>query len=494
MSTSDATLSLTLKAKNLAGKEVDKLHGSLGKLGAGAKSAGGALKTFGMVGVAGIALVAAAAVAAVPKLMGMAAKLQQMDAKATTVFGDQKGLVESWAKTNAAAMGLTSREAVGLSASFADLLIPMGFTRKAAAEMSTKVVGLSGALAQWTGGQYDASQVADILSKAMLGERDGLKALGISISEADVSARLLKNGTNELTGAALEQAKALATQQLIFEKSTDAQAAYAAGGDTLLGKQALLGAKFSEVTESIVAGLTPALTDIMAFVMDVAVPAAEDFIGKLRAWVDQNQPLINQIKGALVDSLNTLIEKVSAVVTFIVSVATAITSNKSAMESLGTIFGTIAAFADELWQLIDKVVGGIADFVDKVSKDEGAMMVLGAVFGYINDQIQDTVQFLRDLIRITGQALDALAELSQDRGPSPLVGLPGFAHGGWAGLSGPEAIIVGEQGPEFIVPNGGTAPGGMGGVPAVVVLQLDGREVARVVDERLFYRRQLSPT
>jgi len=228
-------------------------------------------------------------------------------------------------------MGLTSREAVGLSASFADLLIPMGFTRKAAAEMSTKVVGLSGALAQWTGGQYDASQVADILSKAMLGERDGLKALGISISEADVSARLLKNGTNELTGAALEQAKALATQQLIFEKSTDAQAAYAAGGDTLLGKQALLGAKFSEVTESIVAGLTPALTDIMAFVMDVAVPAAEDFIGKLRAWVDQNQPLINQIKGALVDSLNTLIEKVSAVVTFIVSVATAITSNKSAM-------------------------------------------------------------------------------------------------------------------------------------------------------------------
>ena len=68
-----------------------------------------------------------------------------------------------------------------------------------------------------------------ILTKAYLGERDALTSLGIKISEADVQARLAANGQDELTGAALEQAKAVATQQLIFEKSTDAQKAWSDG-------------------------------------------------------------------------------------------------------------------------------------------------------------------------------------------------------------------------------------------------------------------------
>ena len=60
----------------------------------------------------------------------------------------------------------------------------------------------------------------------MLGEREQLKSLGISITEADVKQRLLKMGMEDLTGVQLQQAKATATQQLIFEKSTDAQAAF----------------------------------------------------------------------------------------------------------------------------------------------------------------------------------------------------------------------------------------------------------------------------
>jgi hypothetical protein len=545
MSTSNATLSLTLKAKNLAGKEVDGLRGSMGKLGGAAGKAGGALKTFGIVGVAGIAVVAAAALAALPKLMDMAGKLELMQGKAETVFGDQLGVVEKWAKTNANAMGLTSREAVGLSANFADLLIPMGFTRKAAATMSTEVVGLSGALSQWSSGTYDAAQVSEILAKAMLGERDGLKALGISISESDVKARLLANGNDKLTGAALAQATALATQQLIMEKSADAQAAYAGSSETLAGKQHLLGAKFSELTESIVLGITPALEDIMSFIMDVAVPAVEDFVDEIVDWLEANDPLIQQIKNSLlgtvekfiafitdeavpmvegfirkighwIDANDPLIEQikklideikdrlmgtikrfidiVKEVIKFIEGVVDSIANNEDAMSNLGTIFGDIAALADELLQLIEKVIGGIQGLADKISKGEGGLALLGIIFKGINDQIKHTIKFLRDVVDGAKLAIDLIAGLFADRGPSPLMGMPGFAHGGWAGLNGPEAIIVGEQGPEFIVPNGGTAPGGMGGAPAVVVLQLDGREVARVVDERLFYRRQLSPT
>ena len=117
-------------------------------------------------------------------------------------------------------MGLTSRAAVGLATDMGDLLVPMGFTRDQAAGMSTDVIGLSGALSEWTGGTRSAAEVADILQKGMLGERDALKSLGISITEADVAAQLAADGNDKLTGSALAQAKAQATLTLYMAKTT----------------------------------------------------------------------------------------------------------------------------------------------------------------------------------------------------------------------------------------------------------------------------------
>ena len=42
-------------------------------------------------------------------------------------------------------------------------------------------------LRAWSGGQTSAAEVSDILAKAMLGETDGLKQLGISISQDEVN-------------------------------------------------------------------------------------------------------------------------------------------------------------------------------------------------------------------------------------------------------------------------------------------------------------------
>jgi hypothetical protein len=243
-------------------------------------SFGSKFAKYGKIAAAAAMAVGAATAVAGKALFTHAAGLEAMGNKAATVFGDQIGQVKTWAKANAAGMGLTSREVVGLAASFGDLLIPMGFTREQAAQMSTDVVGLSGALSQWSGGTVSAAGAADVLAKAMLGERDGLKALGISISDNDVKARLLKNGTDKLTGAALEQAKATATQQLIFEKSTDAQAAYEAGGNKLLTAQNTLKSKMKELYDEASVRLIPVFTAAATFVVDRMVPAFE------RIWKD----------------------------------------------------------------------------------------------------------------------------------------------------------------------------------------------------------------
>jgi hypothetical protein len=223
----------------------------------------------------GLGLVGGAALLAAPKILDAGAGLVSLDQKAKTVFGDSIGTVNAWSSANASAMGLTKSGARDAAAAMADLLKPMGFTAEQAAGMSTSMLDLSGALSAWTGGSRSAAEVSDILSKAMLGERDGLKELGISISEADVQARLAKNGTDGLTGAALEQAKALATQQLILEKSTDAQTAWSDGSMDAAKKQNQMKAATAQAGESFTRLLYPALAAIVP-----AVAAVTEWVGE----------------------------------------------------------------------------------------------------------------------------------------------------------------------------------------------------------------------
>ncbi len=219
---------------------------------------GTAIKAGAAAAAGGIAL----AIAGVPKLLNAAARLESMGRKSATVFGDQLPVVQRWAREAAAGMGLTARQATGLAANFADLLVPMGFARSEAAKMATDVVGLSGALAEWSGGQRSAAEVAEILSAAMLGERDALQGLGISISQAEVDARILANAQKGLTFATEEQAAAFATQQIIFEKSKDAQTAYANSTDDLASRQAKLTAWLQGLKEAAVGVAIPALVAV----------------------------------------------------------------------------------------------------------------------------------------------------------------------------------------------------------------------------------------
>jgi hypothetical protein len=170
-------------------------------------------------------------------LFNMGREAQIMDAKFKRVFGDARKIVNDFAKANARDMGLTIGEYQKAATAAGDLLIPMGFQRESAAQLSGQLINLSGALSNWTAGEKDAAEVSEILTKALLGEREQLKSLGISIREADVTARLAAKGQDKLTGSALEQAKALATLELITEKSTDAQKEFAEGGENL-SKQA----------------------------------------------------------------------------------------------------------------------------------------------------------------------------------------------------------------------------------------------------------------
>lgn len=280
--------------------------------------AGGAFGTLNSkMATAAKAIVGSMAVAfAADKIVGWGKELYNVgnqaelwNKKAGIVFGDQIDVMEEWAAGVAGSMGLTESELLGASAAMGDLLVPMGATREEASTMSQEMMGLSGALSAWSGGTRSAAEVSEILSKALLGETDGLKGLGISISAAEVQMRALAiaqaDGREEVT----QMDEALATQQLVMEKSTDAQKAWADGTFDAQQKQAELSATVKELKEKLGTALLPVVQSVTAFLVDTAIPALQEFkewlwpklsaaFGALSGWWNANGPAI---KGFLVE-------------------------------------------------------------------------------------------------------------------------------------------------------------------------------------------------
>lgn len=245
-------------------KGLKKLGGAAGGLGVGA-----------LAGAAGILALGTAMGVATAKASGHAAKLELIQNKSRVVFGDQLPMIQAWSSNLASAFGLTEVSLTGISASFADLLIPLGFARTEAANMTTKVVGLAGAMSEWSAGQRTVTETTRILARAMLGEREMLKDLGVDIRELDITQRLASKGQENLTGNILKQAKAVATMEMIFERSRDAQTAYAQGSDSLFRKSNQLKASFSELVQELEIQLTPSFASLVDVLIDEVMPVIE---------------------------------------------------------------------------------------------------------------------------------------------------------------------------------------------------------------------------
>lgn len=325
------------------------------------------------------------ALAAGKELLGLGQKMDQLNAKAQVVFADQLPAVEAWAEANKAAFGVTQTEVVGMASALADLLKPMGFTTAQAADMSKQVLDLSGALARWSGGTRSVAEVSDILSAAFLGERDALQGLGISISQAEVDARVLANGQAELTGTALQQAEALATQQLIMEKSTDAQKAWAEGGREAAEQQNALSLSIAESGEKLAAILAPILETVVALAASIV------------DWVSKNETaalVIGTVTAAVwllnaALNANPLVLIASLLIGVVGALTVLWTTSAGFRDFFINLWGAIRAAVASAVDNIKNITGGMWDGITAGLKAavNGAIWLLNGLISGLNDII-----------------------------------------------------------------------------------------------------------
>jgi len=309
-------------------KSVNDVDGILGKMG-GKISAWSVAS--GQLLADGISKGLGAAAGYLQGAIGAASDLGETVSKVGVLFADQAPEIQKFADGAAKALGQTKQQALDAAATFAVFGKSAGLGGKDLTRFSTQLVTLSSDLASFS--NTSPEEAIDAIGAALRGESEPIRKYGIMLDAAAVKAKavslglvtasvdsaklstateavekaqrkanaqLQKYGENstEASDAArdLEQAQAkladvtegsipdltaaqkiLATQELIYDQTKDAQGDFARTSGGLANQQRILAAQLGNVKTEIGQKLLPAVLRITKWFNDEAIPAAQKY-------------------------------------------------------------------------------------------------------------------------------------------------------------------------------------------------------------------------
>ncbi|MTI62166.1 MAG: hypothetical protein FH762_19645 [Firmicutes bacterium] len=165
--------------------------------------------------------VAAAGGAAILGLVNQAGKAEETMSKFRVVFGDFANETLDWASDFSRSVGQSELDTARWLSGFQDLLVPMGFAREEATELSKQFVQTGVDLGAFTDETISTEDAMRKLQSGLVGQTDSLRELGITLLEKDIKETAYRKGIAE-TGAELtKQQKALAVYMGVVEQSRD---------------------------------------------------------------------------------------------------------------------------------------------------------------------------------------------------------------------------------------------------------------------------------
>ena len=270
-------------------------------LSAGMRAVGSA----GPIAAAGIATVAAAAgLALAPAAIGgltaalvgggayslLSAydELEKGNKRFAVVFGKQSATVDKWARGLSERVGVGVEDLKGMAAGIQDILVPIGFNRADAADLTRQLYERGAALAEFNG--IEVGVAIDAITKGLTGERESLKQFGVVLKETQVSARVEQlRGTEAAKGFDDQQLKALATMELIEEQSEDSWKAWTDGTNLAGLTLNQLTVKWANFKDDVILGLGKIAVGI---IRDLDFGGMTSGLDDVSGWITANGPAI----------------------------------------------------------------------------------------------------------------------------------------------------------------------------------------------------------
>lgn len=220
---------------------IKKSGNSLLKFGKRAKSAGIKLSVFATLPV--LALGAS--------FIKAASDSEETRSKFATIFKSISKKAEKTATDLAKNFGLSGTAARKLLGDTGDLLTGFGFTQDTALNLGKQVNELAVDLASFTNFSGGAEGASAALTKALLGERESVKSLGISILDEDVKKKVQILLAQGMRFATLRQAKAFATLKIAQEQSKNAIGDYNRTAKSFANRMRLMSARTQDLKEKL---------------------------------------------------------------------------------------------------------------------------------------------------------------------------------------------------------------------------------------------------
>lgn len=445
--------------------EVKKVqYANITKLGNAFQSAGQKMRNAGMYASIG----AGAMIMAGKKLLELSATQNAAETKLVEVYKSRMGANKAAAKsTMELASALQKQGVIGdeVTLSGAQQLA----TYASMPETVNKLLpAMDDLLVQQKGVNAtaeDATNIANLFGKAMMGNTGALRRVGISFTAAQEE--VLKYGTEEEKAAVLAE---VVNQNVGQMNKTFAQ--------TPEGQIAQLRNTLGDIGERLGAALLPALASAAKWVSDHVVPAIEKLVGFIEA-----HPIIAKIAvgitallavgGPLLIFIGALISAIGTIMTLAPALSAAFTALTG---PVGIVIGIIAALIAigialyKNWDKIKAAAGKLKDWV--VSKFTQLKNTVASIFNNIKEKMLAPIRTAAALIKAIVNKIKGFFHFKINlphiklphfrihprgwklgdllHGEIPSLGIDWYAKGGI--FQSPSVIGVGEKGPEAVLP------------------------------------------
>jgi len=212
-----------------------------------------------------------------------ASDAEEIGSKYNTIFRDMRTEADAMAENFANNFGLASSSAKELLGNTADLLTGLGFTQDSAADLSIQVNTLAADLASFSNFEGGTQGASEALTKALLGEAESAKALGIVINQNTQEYKDSVKYYTEVEGKTLLQAKAFTALKMATEQSGNAIGDVARTWESHANVQRRLQESTKSLKEELGKQVNEGLTPLLSL--------TDKMVRKLTSWISINRKL-----------------------------------------------------------------------------------------------------------------------------------------------------------------------------------------------------------
>lgn len=216
----------------------------------------GDLRKSAVAGI-GSALVGAGAVSFIKQSVTAAAALQQNMTGLRTIFQDSTSQVMEFVKASES-MGMSQADAAKAVTFIGSVFKQTGMPMQNVIEHTKTMTKLAADMASTYG--YDVQEALTAITATFRGEYDPIEKFGVAMKQQQVNAMLAAQGLDKLKGNALIAAQQEARYQMILERTTDAQGAFARSSGNMNVQLAVAKAVMTDVQASLGQKLVPVVT------------------------------------------------------------------------------------------------------------------------------------------------------------------------------------------------------------------------------------------